>query len=51
MKGQLFVFRLDGGGYGSSLGDVEAPQLHPTVCDLLGIEAAAGVEVQALDVK
>lgn len=50
MKGQTFMFRLEGGSYGSSLGEIQGTQLHATVCKLLKIEPAAGADTQALDV-
>tara|TARA_R110002096_G_scaffold16106_33_gene55239 strand:+ start:5850 stop:7268 length:1419 start_codon:yes stop_codon:yes gene_type:complete len=50
MKGQTFMFRLDGGGYGSSLGEINGTQLHSTICKLLKIEPAGGADAQALDV-
>ncbi|MEO0448171.1 MAG: hypothetical protein AAF191_19055, partial [Verrucomicrobiota bacterium] len=50
MYGQAFFSQLDG-GYGSDLGEIEGRQLHATVCSLLGIEPAAGVEAKPISLE
>lgn len=42
MRGQMFAFSITGGGgYSSDIGDMNATQLYPSVCQLLGIEPAS----------
>ncbi len=51
MKGQAFIFELEGGGRAADLGQVFPTQLYPTVCKLLGITGSEGVTAEALNVE
>ena len=52
MKGQMFAFSLTGGGGSSGdLGEVDARQIYPSVCKLLGITAPSDLaNSDALDI-
>jgi hypothetical protein len=51
MKGQAFVFELNGGGQSGALGDVEQAQFYATVCELLKLEGTSAVTAKALSVE
>lgn len=49
MRGQLYIFQYPERGLGSDLERIDAIQIYPTICKLLGIEPAEGVASAALD--
>lgn len=51
MAGHAFFTTLDGQSGGSNLGAVDATQLYPSVCLILGIQPAPGVKTRPLPMR
>ena len=51
MYGQLLFAPLEGKFYGEQLGEIEGVQLHPTICKLLGVKPAEGVQAESLPLE
>ena len=51
MRGQMFAFSITGGGgYSNDIGDMNATQLYPSVCKLLGVEPSSDLaDSEAID--
>jgi hypothetical protein len=51
MKGQVFLFELNGHGKTGDLGEIEGAQFYPTVCEILELKGTSAVTAKPLSVN